>query len=213
MFWFRASHEVLVNLTGENASGLDRARDLEPELETVLESCRVSTLRQVRAGAAASEIRFLDAFVEEVRLCDGVLKLFGNLSGLAPWPQWHEAIRLRVLPHLDQRSRWLHLETWQATQQAFETGNPTDDDCCQAACELYFDTWLYLAEVIDAPYDSPFLKTAELTCEHPHPHLRLVHCLRDLAYGDESRADDLVAMIQSPDPEMEEELRACFLID
>ena len=47
---------------------------------------------------------------------------------------------------------------------------------------------------------SPFATLAQLTREIESPALQIAHCIRDLAYGDESRTGDLRAMVQSEEP-------------
>ena len=42
------------------------------------------------------------------------------------------------------------------------------------------------------------------------PPLRIAHCIRDLAYGDESRTDDLIAMVKSDDPHYRVIFEACL---
>ena len=51
------------------------------------------------------------------------------------------------------------------------------------------------------------LRTRRFTDEPP---LRIAHCIRDLAYGDESRTDDLVTMVQSSDPAYKEIFERCY---
>ena len=46
-----------------------------------------------------------------------------------------------------------------------------------------------------------------------NPALRLVHCIRDLAYGDEQRKQDLNQMVKSNDPAMRKLLVDSFWRD
>ena len=131
----------------------------------------------------------------------------------SPQAAWFEAIRRRLLPRLADRFHWLKQATWLATEQAFREQRAKHRDVKQAAYELLLDGWLFIGEAFDRPEDSPFAAIAELTREHPSAELRLAHCLRDLCFGDESRADDLVNMVQSPDPDMRQLLVDCFWID
>ncbi len=71
----------------------------------------------------------------------------------------------------------------------------------RAANQLMFDIWLFIHEHHDEPKESPYAELAAATRDMDEPALRIAHCLRDLAYGDESRGDDLVEMVQSDDPD------------
>ncbi|MHC1624363.1 MAG: hypothetical protein ACXQTR_07255 [Candidatus Methanospirareceae archaeon] len=42
------------------------------------------------------------------------------------------------------------------------------------------------------------------------PPLRIAHCIRDLAYGDESRTADLISMVKSNNPEYRAIFEACL---
>jgi hypothetical protein len=59
---------------------------------------------------------------------------------------------------------------------------------------------------------NPFEYLAQLTAQIDSPPLRIAHCIRDLAYGDESRADDLEAMVKSNDPQYREIFERCLWI-
>jgi len=73
--------------------------------------------------------------------------------------------------------------------------------------------WLYLIEHHNSKEDSPFSRLADLTKDVDDPALRLVHCLRDLAYGDEQREHDLMKMVESNDPAMRKLLVDSFWRD
>lgn len=51
---------------------------------------------------------------------------------------------------------------------------------------------------------------AEQTRNSPEPALRIAHCIRDLAYGDESRAEDLKVMVHSAAPEYHQIFVDCY---
>lgn len=54
----------------------------------------------------------------------------------------------------------------------------------------------------------------EATPEDPEAAvLKTAHCLRDIAYGDESRTDDLIRMVKSDDPAYNNILREALWID
>lgn len=66
------------------------------------------------------------------------------------------------------------------------------------------------AEVTNEPHDSPLRHIAGGSKGIDEPPLRLAHCIRDLAYGEESRADDLVAMVNSDDPGYRKMFEECL---
>jgi hypothetical protein len=54
----------------------------------------------------------------------------------------------------------------------------------------------------------------EATPEDPEAAVvKIAHCLRDIAYGDESRTDDLIRMVKSDDPEYNKIFREVLWID
>jgi hypothetical protein len=73
-----------------------------------------------------------------------------------------------------------------------------------------FDSWLYIFENHNTREESIFERLARLTQNNDAPPLRIAHCIRDLAYGDESRADDLVSMVKSNDPQYREIFERCL---
>jgi hypothetical protein len=53
-------------------------------------------------------------------------------------------------------------------------------------------------------------RLADQTRGRAEAPLRIAHCLRDLTYGDESRAGDLKAMVESDDPAYREIFERCY---
>lgn len=85
-------------------------------------------------------------------------------------------------------------------EATFESGSPTEADVHHAATFLILDIWLWVTECYAEPRASRFHNLAQLTRKNPAPELRIAHCLRDIAQGDESREPDLKAMLTSQDP-------------
>ncbi|MCP4690006.1 MAG: hypothetical protein GY859_18280, partial [Desulfobacterales bacterium] len=52
----------------------------------------------------------------------------------------------------------------------------------------------------DKKEESPFRRLADLTRKSESPFLRVAHSIRDIAYGDRSRVEDLKNMAQSDHP-------------
>ena len=106
-------------------------------------------------------------------------------------PEVIEDVSLESLPpDLNKADRLSHIATW-----------------------LMFDIAFYWQGQFDSANESPFRKLADQTASSDEPLLRIVHCIRDLAYGDESRTYDLVAMVKSPDPAYQQIFKDAFWID
>ena len=95
-------------------------------------------------------------------------------------------------------------------QTAFEKGQVGEADIYGAASYLIVDSWLYLFEYHNSPEESLFKRLAQLTAASDEPPLRIAHCIRDLAYGNESRIDDLKTMVKSKDPRYHEIFDRCL---
>lgn len=120
---------------------------------------------------------------------------------------------MRWLPRVPERISLVNPEIWRRTLQAFRNSIPDEADCRHGASQLLFDIWLYLTNCIDAPQQSPFAELAGLTRSHDSACLKVAHCLRDMAYGDSSRAADLATMLESDDPSFQQIFRKAFWID
>jgi hypothetical protein len=55
-----------------------------------------------------------------------------------------------------------------------------------------------------------FAELADLTRNRDDAPLRIAHCIRNLAYGDESHNNDLTAMVASDDPAYREIFERCY---
>jgi hypothetical protein len=55
-----------------------------------------------------------------------------------------------------------------------------------------------------------FAELADQTRHCDGASLRIAHCIRDLAYGDDSRTDDLTDMVASDDPAYREIFERCY---
>ncbi len=98
---------------------------------------------------------------------------------------------------------------WKRVEQAFEEGKASDIEIYSAAWQLLFDVWLYIFEYYETPNKSLFHRIAELTRNSEAASLRIAHCIRDIAYGNESRAKDLLAMLRSDAPEYRSVFETC----
>ena len=130
-----------------------------------------------------------------------LLETLCNLLNLTPRPQWREALRLRGLPQVPERITLTDPRLWQRTEGAFAHHRADEVDYLHAASQLLCDVCLWYTGYHDERDQSPFASLAELTRHIDSPPLRVAHCVRDLAYGDASRADDLLTMACSEEPE------------
>ncbi|HEX8652002.1 MAG TPA: NACHT domain-containing protein [Pyrinomonadaceae bacterium] len=132
---------------------------------------------------------------------------------LKPNTQWWEALRVDFLPNVPQSVLTYTESEWKRVERAFAEGTAGETEVYNAAWQLIFDAWLYLAEFDQSQNESIFSSLVELTRNNDEPPLRIAHCLRDLAYGDESRIGDLVTMVNSDDPAYREIFETCYWRD
>lgn len=129
-----------------------------------------------------------------------MLDVICDLLNLVPRSHWWEMLRLRLLPQIPSRITIANPTLWQSVELAFQSGNVTEADVQHAATFLLLDIWLWVTECYKEPQASRFHQLAELTRASAAPELRITHCLRDIAHGNEAREADLQAMLQSKDP-------------
>ena len=133
--------------------------------------------------------------------------------GLKGSPHWWEAIRLRLLPQIPGRITIANADLWRSVELAFASDQASEADIEHAAVFLLLDIWLWLTKSYQKREASQFRRLAGLTRGHSAPQLRVAHCLRDIAHGDESREADLSAMMQSDDPATQRMFVDAFWID
>jgi hypothetical protein len=117
------------------------------------------------------------------------------------------------LPRVPERITLVDPEVSNKTLLAFRNNEATAADASDAAAQLLLDVWLYLAQAINTRDESPFVELAERTRQSPAAELGIAHCIRDIAYGDQSRVNDLEAMVKSNDPELVRIFRRACWID
>jgi energy-coupling factor transporter ATP-binding protein EcfA2 len=145
--------------------------------------------------------------------CEWILGSLCAALNLRPEPFWLQALRVRFWPRVPDRITLTNPSVWHRTLQAFQGGTANQADHSSAAAQLLFDVWLRLAVYIHVREDSPFAELAERTRESAAVELRIAHCIRDIAYGDRSRVEDLEAMVESDDPELVRIFRRAFWVD
>jgi energy-coupling factor transporter ATP-binding protein EcfA2 len=153
----------------------------------------------------------------------------GYLAGVfdpRPAPYWQEALKFSRVRDLPDTLPLFDTQVWQDCVEAFRNNDLAEERIWQAACLLFLESALYFTgflrpnrmwlrkalnyteddfaahKAAAAEVEPLFTQLADLTRDRPEPALRIVHCLRALAYGDEdeSRADELASMVSSTDP-------------
>ncbi len=178
-------NESLVRWAGTLGQALDRDRALD----------RARALSEVGSGQSFSGEALEDSSVAST-LCDYI----GSVFELKPEPQWGEAVRTNLLPRIPELTDLFDEGLWAEVEEHCRGAKPTDSDCFFAGWQILADSTLYIFGHHDKQEESPFATIAKLTRDIDHPALQIAHCIRDLAYGDESRGGDLVAMVKSKDP-------------
>jgi len=151
-------------------------------------------------------------FLKEPKAVSELSKNICLIFDLKPELPWREAIERKFLPTVPDRIDFMKKSHWQQTYTNIKKGSSEPKDIYAAAWQLLFDVWLWCFEFYKTPEQSPFAEMAALTKHHDAAPLKIAHCLRDLAFGDESRTDDLIQMVKSKDPAFREIfIRCCWL--
>jgi hypothetical protein len=144
---------------------------------------------------------FWQSILASHELYEPLLEVLDSVFDLPFLAQWREALRTAFASEVPRRiSILFDQEQWQHVENAFEQNNAGESEIYFAAWLLLLDCWLYIFEVYKTPDETFFASLVDLTCTNDAPVLCIAHCIRDLAYGNESRIEDLVAMVQSDDP-------------
>ncbi len=141
---------------------------------------------------------------------DYIVNLICLVFNLEPRAHWWEALRASFLPAIPQRLNFFYQSEYEKLETTIADGKDNEGKIYKAAWILLFDCWLYLGKGYDSPEQSSFKRLATLTRGSDAPPLRIAHCIRDLAFGDESRKDDLIAMVQSNEPEYRAIFEGCL---
>ena len=205
----------------DRALGRGRERPLEEIMGRALERIpgRILDRRQDLAqerilplGRIKNE-KFWKSVMDDPALHSLPLEILCDLLNLAPRSQWWEALRLRGLPQVPGRITLTDPGVWQRTEEAFASHGAGETDCLHAASQLLLDVALWFAGTHNHPDQSPFTSLVRLTRHVDAPPLRVAHCIRDLAYGDTFKENDLVAMVHSTEPAYRRLFEAAFWRD
>ena len=121
---------------------------------------------------------------------------------------------MRFLPRVPKLMAPYYSEEYaRGVEEAFDKKSVESERVYAAAWMLMLDVWLWVHEGFDEPDESPYKRIAQLTRDVDEAPLRIAHCIRDLAYGDESRADNLVEMVESDEPAYKDIFVRCYWRD
>jgi hypothetical protein len=169
----------------------------------------------------------------DAEILDATANYLAHALDLRPNPVWVEALRVSRLTMLPDRQPLVDPGAWRSALDAFTEGTADEQATWSAASQLFLDGALYMLgfhqpeddwldalgysgdmiaahRTTAAETQSLFAQLADNTRDRPDPALRIAHCIRDLAYGDESRAEDLKAMVESEDPAYHQIFVDCY---
>lgn len=169
-----------------------------------------AALRKARSFSEESGVSFSKSVLGNPDLYMAMLELYCDAFRLRPRAQWLEALRIAFLPTIPSRLNNINRIVFADMEQAFHERRFGQTEIHCAAYQLLIDTWFWTQEYYAHPNDSPFLELAGLTRDVDSPPLRIAHCIRDIAYGDMSRAEDMISMIQSDQPEYSSIFESCL---
>jgi len=193
------------------ALALERALERALALALALARDRDLDLDPDRALAVASEEGDWRVILAAPDLYNRLLDVLCETFALEPRTQWLEALRVGFLPEVPQRlASFFDQALLEEAEKAFSENAADEAQNYYAGSQLLFDSWLYIFGFYQSRDETIFGDLVELTRGKDVPQLRIAHCIRDLAYGDESRADDLVSMVQSDDPEYRSIFETCL---
>ena len=130
---------------------------------------------------------------------DFILDLLIGVFDLKPEPHWRDALRSSFLPSIPQRNILFEKEIWNDVEISFKQGHASKLEKYFASWQLILDAWLKDNVKSDLINIDVFSQINELTRELDDPCLRIAHCIRDIAYGNNDRLKDLSRMVNSKD--------------
>lgn len=122
---------------------------------------------------------------------------------LEPRPQWWEALRHSFLPTIPSNIRMYDPAFWSMVTDEISGGSREDSHLYSGAWILLLDTWLQLAGYHESNAQK-FNDLAEITRTIEFPPMEVAHMVRDLAYGKDERAKDLIDASLSSEPTLQE---------
>lgn len=155
----------------------------------------------VLINSTGSNEPFWQLFLSMPELYTPLLELLCDVFDLKPRIQWLETLRTNFLPKIPQKISILDKDIFKNIETAYEEKNVTETEIYLAASYLIFDSWLYAFKYYETPEDSMFKRLADLTREIDALPIKIAHSIRDLAYGDKSKINELKKMVISDSQE------------
>jgi NACHT domain len=182
----------------EMAQDLDR--EMVQDLDLIQDRARTRVLALDQDQDLNTEERSWQNVIAISGSYSPILDLLCETFNLKPRVQWWEALRVSFLPIVPERINLFDQAVWIQTEDAFAQDKASETDVYSAAWQLLFDAWLYIFGYYNLPKETIFGRLADLTQAVDAAPLCIAHCIRDLAYGDKTRAEDLASMVQSQNP-------------
>jgi hypothetical protein len=139
-----------------------------------------------------------------------ILDFILDTFSLEPRTQWFEALRIRFLATIPKQLMPFDQESWTEIASAFENNKFGKREVYTAASQMLMDAWLKVQGFYASKAPSLVERLAYLTSRIESPPLRIAHCIRDIAYGDEIRVGDLRTMVRSGEPDYRAIFERCF---
>ncbi|HEX8264511.1 MAG TPA: NACHT domain-containing protein [Pyrinomonadaceae bacterium] len=184
--------------------------DLDDYLEFRLTSKSVQKKSRIRMSIPYSNGSVWSNILGSPSHYSYILDVICTIFNLKPTPHWWEALRIHFLPIVPKRIKLFKEVEYKKLEKEIFEGNIVETNIYKAAWFLLFDSWLYTNGIYDSSEQSRFKQLAALTKSNDAPPLRIAHCIRDLSFGDTSRAVDLVDMANSSDSEYREIFETCL---
>ena len=221
----RVRHQIAVMARDRAVA---RARDRAADMGLALERAETanSALVRLREGALEGGLEAAyrqdlllrnrgvsrwDALVADADFCGALVDAFCDMFDLHPRVQWWEALRVGFLPKVPERlARFYGKNALDRLVRSAARHALGEAEVYDAAALLLVDIWAWSFSDLKGVEQSPYYQLAELTRGVEAAPLRIAHCLRDLAHGDEHRTGDLKQMVRSQDPEYRAIFKRCY---
>lgn len=177
---------------------------------------------------------FLQRLWEDLNLLECTIDYLISVFDLTPKVFWKEALKESCLQKLPHTQPLFDPIAWHRLLTALENSSTDEDEIWQVASCLFIDAMFYLMgfhnsddewlrsrlkytdekiaqlKAVAAENQSILTKISERTRDRTEPALQIAHCIRDLAYGDKARTDDLISMLESDDPQFHKIFVDCY---
>lgn len=185
------------NIAGRAIDSITSSRDLRTTSAKVINGSevRISLVNQELVDARMNDLGLWQVFSNTPRLHEPLLQLACDTFNLNPRLFWWEALRNEMV-HKDFSILDIFNEiTIKKIESSFVDGTESELEIFIASCQIIFDTWLYMSNYYEEQSPSMFRDIIAITKDSIHKPIRLAHCVRDIAYGDNSKIDEFNQVI------------------